>query len=417
MRSINVLSLFGGVEIGYAALNKLGIKVNNYYSSEIDKYAIQVSRYNFPDIIELGTVTDWNYWDINWNSIDLLLAGFPCQPWSLSGKQEGDGDLRGQLMWDMLDIRNHIQSLNPELRFMFENVKMKQDFQDYINKAIGYYPTLLNSSLVSAQNRNRLFWSNMTGISQPEDRHIYLKDILENNVDEKYYLSQKLLDGFNSKKERRKHLNSGFDSINICDRDGKASTLTARYYKQAMSDPYVIGRLVNRRLDNEGVRKDNNTDIDLEQMIELRDDQKSGTLTTVQKDNILIYQLPRGFNKGGCYKVYGKSPPITTSYWGHNNILAMQKHKSVVSSSKPKPQINNLSLRRLTPTECERLQTFPKDFTKYGIDDKGNKVEISDTQKYKLCGNSWTLEIIINILKCFDNDLYESDFMEELKLF
>ena len=181
---INVLSLFDGISCGQIALERAGIKINNYYSSEIDKYAIMVTQYNYPNTIQLGDVKNWQSWDIPFKSIDLLLAGFPCQSWSFAGKMGGINDDRGKLIHQMMDILNYTRYANTKkLKFLFENVKMKKEFQRYVDDVIGYDSIFINSSLVSAQTRNRQYWTNIEGIIPPEDRNIHLKDILEDNAD------------------------------------------------------------------------------------------------------------------------------------------------------------------------------------------------------------------------------------------
>ena len=129
---MNVLSLFNGMSFGKMALESLDIKITKYYSSEIDKYANQATQALFPDTIQLGDVTQWREWDIEWASIDLVTGGFPCQAWSMAGKQLGDKYERGMLFWTMLDIMKHIQSVNPKVNFMIENVRMKREFEEYI---------------------------------------------------------------------------------------------------------------------------------------------------------------------------------------------------------------------------------------------------------------------------------------------
>ena len=165
------------------ALESNNIKVNSYYSSEIDKHANKASQALYPNIIQLGDITKWKEWDIDWSSIDLLLAGFPCQAWSVAGKQEGDNDPRGELVHDLIAIWREIQKHNPNLKFMFENVKMKKEFLDYINDLFSVEPILINSALLSAQNRKRYYWTNIEGVEQPEDKGILLKDILDDLPD------------------------------------------------------------------------------------------------------------------------------------------------------------------------------------------------------------------------------------------
>ena len=181
---MNVLSLFDGISCGQIALERIGIKVDKYYSSEIDKHAIKVTQHNYPNTIQLGDIKKWNEWEIDFSTIDLLLAGFPCQSWSIAGKMGGATDPRGKLMFDMMDVYNHIKLLNPNIKFLFENVKMKKEFQDYVDEVIGVKSIFINSQLLSAQNRNRQYWTNIGEIDIPEDKNICLEDILENDINE-----------------------------------------------------------------------------------------------------------------------------------------------------------------------------------------------------------------------------------------
>ncbi len=178
-----VLSLFNGMSFCAMALEALEIKADKYYSSEIDKYANQAAQALFPDTIQLGDVTNWRDWDIDWSSVDLVTGGFPCQAWSMAGKQLGDKDERGMLFWTMLDIMKHVKYHNPKADFLIENVKMKKEFEQYITthteNALGHvHKILINSALVSAQNRNRYYWASFE-VEQPEDRSVLLKEILE----------------------------------------------------------------------------------------------------------------------------------------------------------------------------------------------------------------------------------------------
>ena len=186
-KHISVLSLFNGMSFGKMALEALDVEVDKYYSSEIDKYANQAAQALFPDTIQLGDVTKWREWDIDWAGINLVTGGFPCQAWSMAGKQLGDKDVRGMLFWTMLDIIKHVKHYNPKADFLIENVKMKKEFEQYITthteNALGkVYKILINSALVSAQNRNRYYWTSFN-INQPEDRGALLKDILEDLPD------------------------------------------------------------------------------------------------------------------------------------------------------------------------------------------------------------------------------------------
>lgn len=195
-----VLSLFDGMSCGQIALIELGVKVERYYASEVDKQAIAQTQLNFPNTIQLGDINHWQEWDINWGTVDLILAGSPCQGFSLAGKQRGLEDSRSKLFWVFNDIRKRVLEENPNALFLLENVRMQPEYEQVINDALGLMPVVINSSLVSAQNRTRLYWSNIrtrreglfdvlyTDIPQPKDRGIVIRDILDDEVDNKYYI-------------------------------------------------------------------------------------------------------------------------------------------------------------------------------------------------------------------------------------
>ena len=388
MKIRTVLSLFDGISAGRVALERANISYDNYYASEIDKYAISITQHNYPNTIQLGDVTKWREWDIDWSSIDLLFAGFPCQSWSLAGQQKGDEDPRGKLLWVMLEIREHILKYNPNLSYLFENVNMKKEFQEYINKNIGVTPHLINSGTLSAQNRKRLYWTNIPNVEQPEDKNIYLYDILlpEEEIEERYYIKNIKEINWVCNKER---IRKKYTSINT----EKAITMTARqygswngnyfcepvrlinigkggqgervYYVNAKSTTlsalggwrgaktglYLVAQRGRNIVD--GKRKDYNG-APTEQRLETRVDLKTNTLTTVQKDNYVLLEIDNQYYR----------------------------------------------IRKLHPKECEALQTMPKDFTKYGEDN----TEISDTQRYKALGNSWTVDVIAHILSFLGTD-------------
>ena len=169
---MKVLSLFDGCGMTYQALKNLNVKVDKYYASEIDKYAIQIAKKNHPDIVCLGDVTSWRDWNIE--KPDLIVAGSPCQGFSFAGKQLNFNDPRSALFFEFVNILKHYK---PKY-FLLENVKMKKEYQDTISDILGVDPVLINSALVSAQNRKRLYWCNWE-LDQPKDQGIVLKDILE----------------------------------------------------------------------------------------------------------------------------------------------------------------------------------------------------------------------------------------------
>lgn len=171
---MNVLSLFDGMSCGRIALERIGIKVDNYYSSEIEPNAIKVTQRNYPDTVQLGDVTKWREWELP--KIDLLIGGSPCQGFSFAGKQLNFDDPRSKLFFEYVDV---LESVKPKY-FLLENVRMKQEYQDIISEYLGVKPIKINSSLVSAQNRIRYYWTNIPGVEQPEDEGILLKDVIEN---------------------------------------------------------------------------------------------------------------------------------------------------------------------------------------------------------------------------------------------
>jgi site-specific DNA-cytosine methylase len=174
---MRVLSLFDGISCGRIALERANITVEKYYASEINKDAIKVSQDNWNDIIQLGDINNWKQWDIDWSRIDLLIGGSPCQGFSFAGKQLNFEDERSKLFFTFVDILNHIKKLNPNIKFLLENVKMKKEYQDIISQCLGIEPININSSLLSAQLRNRFYWCNWK-VEQPKDKGILLKDIL-----------------------------------------------------------------------------------------------------------------------------------------------------------------------------------------------------------------------------------------------
>lgn len=232
---MNVLSLFDGMSCARIALKELGIKVDKYFTSEIDKYAIAQTRLNFPDTIQLGDVTQVDGYALP--KIDLLVGGSPCQGFSFAGKQLNFKDPRSKLFFEYVRILKELRAKNPNIKFMLENVRMRKEYEMVITNELGLFPVCINSSLVSAQNRIRLYWTNIrtrteglfsevyTDIPQPKDKGLLLKDILETEVDTKYYLSEKVINNMFQHLQRQKEKGKGFI-------EGKAPTLTANAWEQ-----------------------------------------------------------------------------------------------------------------------------------------------------------------------------------------
>jgi DNA (cytosine-5)-methyltransferase 3A len=213
---MNVLSLFNGMNTGRQALENVGIKVNNYYSSEIKPYAIELTQYHFPDTIQVGDVTKWREWNIDWQSIDLVLSGSPCQDLSAAGKRAGLNGSKSSLFFEFVDILNHIKSLNPNVLFLQENVGSASKLDvGIMSRCLGVYPVRINSSLVTAQLRDRYYWTNIrtkknmfdfeTDIPQPKDKGIILKDILTSGYTDRLK-GLCLLEGYYSKKPKKDYL-------------------------------------------------------------------------------------------------------------------------------------------------------------------------------------------------------------------
>ena len=216
---MNVVSLFNGMNTGRQALENLGIKVNKYYSSEIKPYAIELTQYHFPDTIQVGDVTKWREWNIDWKTIDLVLSGSPCQDLSAAGKRAGIHGSKSSLFFVFIEILEHIKSLNPNVLFLQENVGSASKLDvGIMSRALGVYPVRINSKLVTAQLRDRFYWSNIktketmfdivTDIPQPKDRGIMFKDIITGgNVDTDKHVALKTWNGDGSKQEYLKHRN------------------------------------------------------------------------------------------------------------------------------------------------------------------------------------------------------------------
>ena len=226
------MSLFDGISCGKVALDRAGIRVKNYYASEIDEYAMQVSKNNHPDIIQLGDVNAWRNWNIDWSQIDLLIGGSPCQGFSFAGKLLNFNDERSKLFFVYVDILNHIKSVNPNVKFLLENVKMKADYQNVISGYLGVEPMRINSALVSAARRDRLYWVNFD-VDMPEDRGITFDDINGNTTD---WLSNTYIDKVSKWKAQQDPLKN----VTYIGTKAKLPCLTARGYNQSHSGMILI---------------------------------------------------------------------------------------------------------------------------------------------------------------------------------
>ena len=284
--ALRVLSLFDGMSCGQLALNRAGVEYEEYLASEIDQFAMKVANYHFPKTNQLGDVKSIN--TVTVGSIDLLIGGSPCQGFSYAGKKLNFDDPRSVLFFEFVKMLN---SVKPKY-FLFENVLMKREWINVITGYLGVEPIFINSKLVSAQERKRLYWTNIPNVTVPEDRGITFEDVIG-----------------------------------------------AGLYAGAMR-----GRRINPLT---GARDDYNKLFEFKQYIECRMDNKSNCISTVQKDNVVT-------------KIRYKRNPIEKSEY-----------------------------RWLTMNECEKLQTLPIGYTSV----------VSNTQRLKMIGNAWTIDVIAHILE------------------
>ena len=329
-RFSSVLSLFDGMSCGQIALNRIGIEYDNYFASEIDKYAIKVTQTNYPKTIQLGDVCGIQYEDgalfhhqndnplQNGGSyitkIDLLIGGSPCQGFSFAGKGLNFEDPRSKLFFEFVRLKDEIQ---PKY-WMLENVKMKQEHQNIISEILGVKPILINSDLVSAQSRERLFWTNIPIKAMPVDKGILLKDIIE---------------------------------IGEPIKDESQTTLATLYKENAKS---TIKR------------------------------NKAGLLVKMSGENPRIKELSitdRGIRPHRNDKRKSGISEIGTIHYLDT------KSYTITANHAPKVLTEIIGWRKLSPIECERLQTVPDNYTNC----------VSDTQRYKMLGNGWTVDVIAHI--------------------
>lgn len=333
---MNVLSLCDGGACGRVALERAGVKVDTYFASEISSQAMTIAINNYPDIIQLGDLRAWKTWEIDWGSIDLLTCGFPCQSWSVAGKQRGLQDPRGSLVHDIINIWNHIKSLNPNLKVLFENVKMKKEFLDQVTTLFGIEPILINSALVSAQNRKRYYWTNIPNTGQPEDLGILLKDIVHENTDtpDSSYLDKYKVPFDKSLVILSKEVEAG--KVGYFRQDSQAN----RVY-------YIHGKAVTLTGESGGGAA------------------KMGAYLfgCITPDRVNKRQRGQRFNEGE--KFY--------------TLTDQDRHGILIEGY----------IRKLTPIECCRLQNLPDNYT----------AGVSETQQYKMLGNGWTVGVIAHLFK------------------
>lgn len=417
---MNVLSLFDGMSCGQQALERAGIKVDNYFASEIDKYAIKVTQANYPNTIQLGSVIGVDGYSLP--KIDLLIGGSPCQSFSFAGKRKGmstkdeqeilsldhylllksEGfEFEGQsyLFWEYMRLLNELRTKNPNVFFFLENVEMGEKWEKVLSKAIGVNGIHINSALVSAQNRRRIYWTNIgmkpsglfgdleSIIQQPKDKGILLKDILESEVDEKYFLSGKGI-------ERIMSYNNAERSIND---NEKSLCLASGYHKQGRDNQLIVHNTMPRSGDPKKggtghlSRNDGKTyclDTGNTNAVEIVLTSKDKRLQKIVDDNVFIEGEVAHLDTYNQTIDKDKSPALKLP---HNDrfIIAPTGNTNAV-------ELRVVSrIRRLTPIECERLQTVKDNYTNH----------VSDSQRYKMLGNGWTVDVIVHFFNYLKQDL------------
>ena len=446
---------------GQIALDQLGIKVDKYYASEIDKYAIAVAKENYPNTIHVGDITQLDPKDFK--NIDLILAGSPCQGFSFAGKQLAFDDPRSALFFEFIRL---LKAIKPKY-FLLENVRMKQQYIDVITQQVSecypehqgndlfdskIEPILINSALLSAQSRQRLYWTNIPNVKQPEDLGIVLKDILEDEVNSEFYHGKKSIaymergndkwqqagkrraDRYEQNADKEKSFTitenwhkgvpynyfketkpiqvnpskkaSGrqpYIQDRVFHEDGKSHSLTASFadstnvatkpkqvgvasdinghdiLKRVYSpegksptlntmgggnrEPKIVSGALRARSKNQDGKNVSWKETKPKQMLELRKDEKSNSITSVSKDSVVVS------------KIREKSKTVRSG-----GRASYDRHEW--------DSVDELHWRKLTPLECERLQTVPDNYT----------ASVSNTQRYKMLGNGWTVNVIAHIL-------------------
>jgi DNA-cytosine methyltransferase len=325
---MNILSLFDGISCSQVALQRAGIKYDNYYASEIDKYAIAVTQHRFPNTIQIGDIQGVKAGSLP--KIDLLTGGSPCQGFSLAGKRLAFNDPRSMLFFEFVRLLNECK---PKY-FLLENVKMKKEYEDIITEYLGVKPIAINSELFSAQDRKRIYWTNISIGSLQNENKLMVEDILQDEVDAKYYIDPKR-------------------SVVICENEVKKRQIAFIGSNSQGSRIYSIhGKSICLCGEGGGLGA------------------KTGTyaLPCLTPDRIEKRQNGRRFK-----------PPHSKFY----TLTATDKHGILTDNF----------IRKLTPLECERLQTLPDNYTLIPWQNR----MMSDTQRYKMIGNGWTVDVIAQI--------------------
>jgi len=393
MQPLTVFSMFDGISCGRIALERAGIPVKQYFTSEIDKYASAISRCNW-NTTELGDITKVNFNDLP--KLSLILCGAPCQDLSFSGKGKGlfKGD-RSKLFFYFIEcLENQEKRFGVRPKFIVEQVKMKKEYQEAMSSLIGVEPVLINSKDFSAQSRQRLYWTNIDVL--PYDKSgLVLKDILETNPDK--FKSGEASAIISGKKDS--------DCIQVSEANLKGMDIIKRVYSPEGKAPTLTTCGGGHREPKVAIAKD-----------------KWRALTPLECER--LQTVPDNYTSQGLFYKDIKETNVADNFYYSPKMLAWidrhgkRKNKKLrIQSDNDKVQMIEAShfkgcssqrffgiedikgLRYITPLECERAQTVPDNYTAHGAEVGGQYKKISNTQRYKALGNGWTVDVITHILK------------------
>ena len=371
-----VLSLFDGMSCGQIALQRAGIKVNNYFASEIDKYAIQVAKYNYPNTQHIGDVTKVKESELP--KIDLLIGGSPCQGFSFAGKQLNFEDPRSKLFFEFVRLLNECK---PKY-FLLENVKMKKEYKDVITEHLGVEPIEINSNLLSAQNRKRIYWTNIPGVTIPNDKGILLKDIVHENESIDTVLNGNYAEWFAKNAEFQ--LGKKYCSLS----PEKAITMTARQYA-SWNGNYWFEILSEYIVPFDKTLKILDKEVQRGKVGYFRKDSQANRVYYIRDKAItLTGEAGGGAAKMGQYLFGCITPDRIEKRQNGQRFNDGKKFYTLTAQDKHGVLIEGY-IRKLTPIECERLQTVPDNYSSI----------VSNSQRYKMLGNGWTVDVIAHIFK------------------
>lgn len=377
---MNVLSLFDGISCGRVALERAGIKVDKYYASEIKEDAIKVSKDNYPDIIQVGDITKLKGEDFK--DIDFIIGGSPCQSFSIAGNREGFNG-KSKLFWEFVRL---LKEIKPKY-FLLENVKMKKEWQDVISKELGVKPININSKLVSAQLRNRFYWTNIPNVKLPEDKGIMLKDILESGFTDREkaraILESESRPLKNKEKMYRRYSKTGFTTIvynvppKVKVRKYKVDIIGLQELLRTHKLPFTLKEIADKlnikktkvehwfRTDDCFAIPDENIWFDLKELLGIKTDKFDKSITEFEIKDGIYESSQRVYDVNGKSCCLTKTSASTQRIWDKTNI------------------------RYFTQIELERLQTLPDGYTKC----------LTRNKAAGCIGDGWTVNVIAHIFK------------------